>query len=184
MKNFCLELRLDPYGASLENEAIEFVYREVSRQFPKTCGCCNKIYRTDGQFTRETEICGPATNHDFADTILFQRNCPCKTTLAIGINYNQFDEYEQHALFGSMKALGTLAIEAVSPAIVAGKDIADTPLSKFIKGYLEEREIARIVRDIMANKVTKCDKLHVGLNVFRTRYNDWVGKKEAVHPVN
>jgi hypothetical protein len=179
-RNPCLELMLDSEHQEYEKLAREAVYRETAKQFPKTCSC-GKTYRTEEQFTRETEICGPAVNYHAPQKekiegygiLTFLRNCECKSTMCLGLDHAQFDSFESYMLFETMRALGEECFKKIKPELI-NPDFAKTECGKCINQYLTKYDIGRITKD---SKESKQDQIHVGLNLFRERYNDWIFKR-------
>ncbi len=179
-RNPCLELALDHEHQEYEHLAREAIYRETSKQFPKTCSC-GRTYRTEEQFTRETHACGPAMNYheeskngkEGYGILAFLRNCECKSTMALSLDHAQFDSFESYMLFETMRALGEECFKKIKPELIS-PDFAQTECGKCMNQYLTKYDMDRITRN---SKETKQDQLHVGLNLFRERYNAWITKR-------
>lgn len=169
----CLEIFLDEENQTYENVAREAIYRETSKQFPKKCTNCGKIYRTEEQFTREAEVCGPAHNYKEISMLCFLRNCSCRSTIGLSLEHVQFDAFESYSLFFSMQVLGEECFKRTKDSLTQPSS-TETECGKCFAKYLTKKEIEEIKK---RGQETREEQIHMGLNIFRERYNAWIEKR-------
>lgn len=172
-RNPCLELVLDQEHQDSERIAREAVYRETSKQFPKKCTCCEKTYRTEEHFTRETKTCGAAMHHDEIGILSFMRNCECGSTLCLNLEHPQFDSWESYNLLDTMRVLGEECIKKIKPEMTS-PDFYKTECGKCIAQYLNKYELGKVNTN---SPDAKKASMHIGLNLFRERYNAWMARR-------
>lgn len=73
-------------------EAVRITRVHVENQFPKTCGCCGKVFATLGDYLVQTRHVGPPVSYDAEEGdwtpsdplgTLSLANCSCGSTVAI-----------------------------------------------------------------------------------------------------
>lgn len=186
-------LQIDEDLIEEERELIEQFYKLSSKDFPKSCTTCNRSYQSELDYIERTKRCGSAQDLTQYNILCFMRNCKCGSTLGLTQKYEQYPTLALYLLKYLTKELGIRAKQDLIKNAGQIQIPGELTAIKFVKDTRSLYDSNRAINEYLVNPEQQKPFIleesyfnddefwnHVGLNIFRDRYNSWLRNNEIL----